>query len=95
MNKKLFEEFKASCAEHVKIARGEKKASRKTTVSPKVRTLRAKLNLTQEEFSRMMGVSVWTLRNWEQGRRNPEGAAGTVLLIAEREPEALLRALHG
>ncbi len=52
------------------------------------------LNLTQEQFAALMGVSVATLRNWEQDRRSPHGSARSLLLIAEKAPEAFLKALH-
>ncbi|MBF0244337.1 MAG: helix-turn-helix domain-containing protein [Planctomycetes bacterium] len=94
MDEKIFKEFMASCKEHVSIAKGEKKAARRTSVPSQanVKAIRGNLKLTQEQFALMMGVSVWTLRNWEQGRREPDGPAKTLLQVAEKEPEALIRA---
>jgi len=60
----------------------------------KVKELRKKLGLTQSEFARMLCVSVATLRNWEQGRTYPEGAAIALLRVAEAQPNAVLKALH-
>jgi putative transcriptional regulator len=54
--------------------------------------IRHSLKLSQEAFSAFMGVSVATLRNWEQGRREPQGAARSLLLIAEKVPTAFLKA---
>ncbi len=55
--------------------------------------IRKHLNLSQEAFAAFLGVSVGTLRNWEQGRREPHGAARALLLIAERKPQAFLEVL--
>ena len=57
---------------------------------PPVAGIRAKTGLSQARFAALLGVSVRTLQDWEQGRRGPSGAARTLLLIAYRNPEALL-----
>jgi putative transcriptional regulator len=57
---------------------------------PSVASIREKTGLSQERFATLLGVSVRTLQDWEQGRRAPSGAARTLLLIAERNPKALL-----
>ncbi len=54
--------------------------------------IRQKLNLTQTDFAGLMGVSVRTVQEWEQGRRKPSGAARSLLRIAEQHPEAFLNA---
>ena len=51
--------------------------------------LRRFAGLTQEEFAEALGISVHTLRNWEQGRRSPEGPALALLRIAARHPRVL------
>lgn len=51
--------------------------------------LRAFVGLTQEDFARALGISVYTLRNWEQGRRKPEGPAMALLRIAARHPKII------
>ena len=58
-----------------------------------VPAIRKDLGLSQEQFAGLMGVSVATLRNWEQGRREPHGPARSLLLVASREPAAVLKAL--
>jgi putative transcriptional regulator len=57
------------------------------------RAVRQRLGMSQSAFARMFGVSVWTLRNWEQGRRRPDGPARALLRVIDREPEAARRAL--
>jgi putative transcriptional regulator len=57
---------------------------------PPVRDIRRKVSLSQSRFAALLGVSVRTLQDWEQGRRAPSGAARTLLLIAEKNPAALL-----
>ncbi len=69
------------------IKRGEH--GRVTTV-PSVSGIREKTGLSQAVFARLLGVSVRTLQEWEQGRRAPSGAARTLLLIAAKNPRALL-----
>jgi putative transcriptional regulator len=57
---------------------------------PNVGAVREKTGLSQARFAALLGVSVRTLQEWEQGRRAPSGAARTLLLIADRNPGALL-----
>jgi len=59
-----------------------------------VRAIREKLDLTQEQFARRFGFSVNTLRHWEQGRRQPEGPTRAYLLVIDRAPKAVERALR-
>ena len=51
---------------------------------------RAKMDLSQSQFAKLLGVSVRTLQEWEQGRKKPTGAAQTLLRVAVRTPQALL-----
>jgi putative transcriptional regulator len=76
--------------------RGEKHLKVTTAELPhaaQVSVIRKQLGLSQEQFAALMGVSVATLRNWEQGRREPHGPARSLLLVASREPAAVLKAL--
>jgi len=57
---------------------------------PAVGEIREKVGLSQPKFAALLGVSVRTLQEWEQGRRAPSGAARTLLLIAAKNPRALL-----
>jgi putative transcriptional regulator len=56
-----------------------------------VAEIRAKLNISQFDFANLIGVSAKTIRDWEQGRRNPTGAAKSLLRIAEQEPQVFTR----
>jgi putative transcriptional regulator len=51
---------------------------------------RAKMDLSQSQFAKLLGVSVRTLQEWEQGRKKPTGAAQTLLRVAVQTPQALL-----
>ena len=57
---------------------------------PSVSAIREKTGLSQKQFARLLGVSVRTLQEWEQGRRAPSGAARTLLRIAAKNPRAVL-----
>ena len=57
---------------------------------PAVASIREKMGLSQSRFAELLGVSVRTLQEWEQGRRKPSGAARTLLLIAEKNPRAVV-----
>jgi len=59
-----------------------------------VKNIRKKLQVSQSKFAYMIGVSIDTLQNWEQGRRTPEGPALALLKVAETEPETVMKALH-
>lgn len=94
MNKRDFEKLVASVKQAGKIRRGEMKASRVFDLKPvDVKAIRSKLGLSQGEFALMIGVSVSTLQNWEQGRRRPEGPAQALLKVAAANPKAVVDAL--
>ena len=91
MRKELFDELQQSVKEGGAILRGRRKASRVFHVDdPDVRTVRLAYRLSQTRFAALMGISPGTLRNWEQGRRKPEGSARILLRIVARHPEAVL-----
>ena len=58
-------------------------------MQPSTSEIRAKAGMSQSAFAKLLGVSVRTLQEWEQGRRKPSGAAQTLLTIAQRHPEVL------
>ena len=96
MKSDAFKQLVQSVQQAGRIRRGAAKPSRSFTFAPAdVRAIREKLGKTQESFAQMIGVSVATLRNWEQGRRTPEGPALALLRVASLEPKAVARALRG
>ena len=91
MKEDMFAELIASVREGGAILRGEAPASRTFTILPlDIKSIRDGFGLTQEQFSTLLGISVRTLRNWEQGRRVPEGPARVLLQVAAKHPEAVL-----
>jgi len=91
-----FSQLVASIKEAGEIRRGERKPSRKRKVSfPDIQKIRGGLGLSQTEFALLIGVSPRTLQNWEQKRREPEGPAKALLMVAARNPRMVLEALHG
>lgn len=90
MKDELFEELVASVREGGAILRGETDPSRVFAVDgPDIKRLRAMYQLSQSEFAALLGVSVKTLQDWEQGRRIPEGPARVLLQVAARHPEVV------
>lgn len=94
MNKKLFAELVESMAQMNEIVRGERAPSREFHVEPlAIKELRSKLGLSQPKFAKLLHVDVGTLRNWEQGRREPTGPARALLTAIRRDPIHVLKAL--
>ena len=77
------------------IKDGQLKPGRTFEFNPMdIKAIRNKLRKSQSEFALMIGVSVSTLQNWEQGRRKPDGPARALLKVASENPEAVSRALE-
>lgn len=90
MNDELFTELVESVREGGAILRGEKEPSRRFEISaPNVMKIRERYKLSQSEFAALLGVSIKTLQNWEQGRRSPHGAARVLLHVADKHPDAV------
>lgn len=84
-------EFEKDLLESIRQAkRGEGRVT-KVAISAATEA-RMKLGVSQSAFAQLLGVSIRTLQEWEQGRREPSGAARTLLRIALRSPEAILQA---
>ncbi len=95
MREQDFNELVTSIQEAGEIKRGSRKPSRVFEIKPvDIKAVRRKLRRTQSEFALMIGVSVSTLRNWEQGRRTPDGPARALLKVATENPEAIEQALR-
>jgi len=94
MRKKDFDNLVGSIRQAGKIKRGEMKPSRTFQFNPAdIKGIRQKLKKSQAEFALMIGVSISTLQNWEQGRRRPDGPAQALLKIAAERPDAVIEAL--
>lgn len=77
------------------IARGEMEPARVVAPSPiDVRAIRKRLGLSQARFAERFGFSAAIVRDWEQGRRRPDRIARTLLIVIDREPEAVMRAIE-
>jgi putative transcriptional regulator len=96
MKATAFDELMTSVRQAGRIRRGTLRPSRVAVFRPAdVRAVREKLGTSQPEFALLIGVSVATLRNWEQGRRTPDGPALALLRVAAQNPKAVVQALHG
>ena len=94
MKERDFRNLVRSIRQAGRIRRGRMKAARVFTFRPAdIKSIRLKLGRSQAEFALMIGVSVATLQNWEQGRRVPEGPARALLEIAAHNPKAVADAL--
>ncbi|MBV9471228.1 MAG: helix-turn-helix domain-containing protein [Abitibacteriaceae bacterium] len=95
MKDELFTELLSSVREGGAILRGECQAARRFEVpAPDVRRMREAAGFSQREFATLLGISPATLRNWEQGRRQPEGAARVLLSIAAKHPQIVWNAVR-
>jgi putative transcriptional regulator len=97
MSSKAFDRIHAGLTDALEHSRGKSSHAQVHTPEPPdldVASIRAKLGLTQEQFAQLCGVSVATLRNWEQGRRRPTGPSRALLNLVDLEPQAALRAIH-
>lgn len=95
MNKHDFEALLRSVKEMKLIQAGKLKPARVTRFDPIfIKANRSKLHQSQSQFAFMIGVSPSTLRNWEQGLRRPKGPAVALLTVAQKNPEAVYKALH-
>ena len=95
MKEKLFNELLESVKQGGDILRGKVKPSREFNFEPiDVQSIRKQYGLSQDKFAKLLGISVATLSNWEQGRRKPEGPARVLLQVAAKHPEAVLDAIY-
>ncbi|MGJ0579068.1 NadS family protein [Xenorhabdus bovienii] len=94
MDSKLFSRLTESMTQMNEIMNGERSASRETTIEAvKVKNIRQATGLSQTGFAKLISVNVGTLRNWEQGRREPTGPAKALLKAIEKDPVHVLKAL--
>ena len=95
MDKVLFDDLVSSLQEARAIAKGQAGASRRFELpAPDAKAVREQIGLSQSEFADLMRVSVKTLQNWEQHRREPTGPAAALLKIVAASPQLALKSLH-
>jgi putative transcriptional regulator len=94
MDKKLFNRLVESMTQMNEIIDGERAPSREYVIDAvHVKAIRKITGLTQEKFCKLIDVKIGTLRNWEQGRREPTGPAKALLRAIKNDPEHVLTAL--
>lgn len=94
MEQKLFDRLKQSMTQINEIVEGSREPSRETNViAVKVKAIRTATGLSQSGFAKLISVNVNTLKNWEQGRREPTGPAKALLRAIERDPLHVIPAL--
>ena len=94
MKKRLFEELLESVKQANEIVRGERAPSREFYVdAAMIKQLRKTTKLSQAKFAALLRVEVSTLRNWEQGRREPTGPAKALIYAIRKDPTHVLKAL--
>lgn len=96
MTKRVFDDIAEGLREAISIAKGEADpTSHRLHVPPSVdvKGIRARTGLTQRAFAERYGFSIGALRDWEQGRSSPDRVARSLLLVIEKEREAVDRAL--
>ncbi|BCD83769.1 transcriptional regulator [Pseudomonas solani] len=92
----FFDDLMESVQQMDEIRRGERKPSREFTVDAlQVKAIRKATGLTQARFAAMIDVQLGTLRNWEQGRREPTGPAKALLRAIHNDPVHVIQALGG
>lgn len=90
MKDERFAELLESVREGGAILRGEIAPTRAIEMgAPDVKRIRESFDLSQSQFSALLGISIRTLQNWEQGRRKPRGPASVLLQVAAKHPEAV------
>src|SRR5262245_39475825 len=94
MKKEHFDALVESVKQAGEIIRGEQAPSRQFQVDAvMIKKLRGSRSLSQPKFAALIGVDVATLRNWEQGRREPQGPAKALLYAISKDPDSVLKAL--
>jgi len=93
---KAFEEIYAGLNEAMNHAKGEQtKVLEHTPRTVDVKTIRTKTGMSQQRFCATFGISIGTLRHWEQGLRTPRGTALVLLKVVDKNPNAVIEAIAG
>ncbi|MBC7793424.1 MAG: helix-turn-helix domain-containing protein [Clostridia bacterium] len=94
---KAFEKIMAGLEDAMAYAKGDASTAKLHAPALKdvdVRKLRERLGVSQSEFAAVFNLPIATIKNWEQGRRHPEGPAKALLMVIDHSPEAVFSAIH-
>jgi putative transcriptional regulator len=92
---KTYTEINAGLEDAVAHAKGKKSVAREHRIEPiDVRSIREKTGMSQQRFCATFGISIGTLRHWEQGLRSPRGAARVLLKVVDHNPKAVIKAVE-
>lgn len=95
MNDDVFNELLTSVQQAGDIKRGQAQPSRQFEFdTPNVKNIREDIGFSQSKFATLIGVSIRTLQNWEQGHRQPTGPAKVLLKLVHADPESVFKTLH-
>jgi putative transcriptional regulator len=95
MKNEDFNELLASIEEAGEIMRGETEALRiHKFPEPNIKAIRKDIGFSQSKFAALIGVSIRTIQNWEQGHRHPTGPARVLLRLVQSDPESVFKNLH-
>ena len=92
MSKSAFDKIAAGINDAIAFSKGDAARGR-IAAGPDVKAIRGKVKLSQAAFASKLHISPATLRDWEQGRRMPEGAARTLLGMVDADPDAAFKLL--
>ncbi len=93
---KAFDEIHAGLTDAIKHSKGrESKVVKYTPEEINVRAIREKTGMSQQRFCAAFGISLGTLRHWEQGLRSPRGTARVLLKVVQQNPKAVIEAISG
>jgi putative transcriptional regulator len=91
---KTYTEINAGLKDSIAHAKGNKSSVREHRIEPiDVRSIREKTGMSQQRFCATFGISIGTLRHWEQGLRSPRGAARVLLKVVDHNPKAVIKAV--
>lgn len=93
MSNEFYDDLSTSLNQALAIAKGKAEPSRKFSHEmPDIKSIRAKTGLSQQQFADKLNISPRTLQNWEQGTRNPTGAAITLMRLLDKQPDLIVEA---
>ena len=93
MSNEFYDDLSLSLNQALAIAKGDVEPSRQFSYDmPDIKLIRAKTGLSQQQFADKLNISSRTLQNWEQGTRNPTGAAVTLMRLLDKQPDLIAEA---